>query len=108
MSPLLSALSGVSLLSLLLSSLFSERNLDFALDDETPLKVLGKSKCRLSDRDTEHVSKHSGFARCVFSGGGVVALDTLRVPQHDCHSYPNGGLALAARGDLQCCPSEVV
>lgn len=82
--------------------------MDFALDDETPLKVQGKSKCHQSDRDTRCVSERTGFARCVFSGGSVVMLDALGVPPRVCHGYPNRDLALTAQGDLHCSSSEAV
>lgn len=80
MSPLLSALSGVSLLSLLLSSLFSERNLDFALDDDD-----GQGS---SPRRREHEGKievwrqrafqgRAGWSQCGLSISGTLTGDTL-------------------------------
>lgn len=79
--------------------------MDFALGDERPLKFW-EVEVPPVGRSSRCVSKRTGFARGVFSGGSVAMLDRPRVPQRGCHGYPNRDLA--AQGDLPCCSSEVV
>ncbi|KAM9274113.1 V-set and immunoglobulin domain-containing protein 4 [Morus bassanus] len=74
---------------------------DFALDDETSLKVLGKSKCHQSDRNTQHVSERTGFAR-------KRILDDKGQKKGKCYSFAFwsqqcGGLSQSAgKGERTC------